>query len=214
VPPEIVLLTAFVAAVAAVALTGWMGRVAGVESAWLRCGLHVLLAGFGGAGAAAIATTWVETVTFAALALACALLVVIDQASFRLPNVIIGPTYLLLLGGLTAAAAMSGDWERLGRAAAGGGVLLVAYFALAWVNPSGLGLGDVKLSGMVGAFLGWFGWPHVFAGTMAGFLLSGLVAVVILITRRGGLKSDFPFGPWMILGAAGGLTWAFVVAGA
>ena len=92
-------------------------------------------------------------------------------------------------------------------------MLRVGYFALAWINPAGLGLGDVKLAGVLGGVLGWFGWPHVMVGVLAGFLLSGAVGLVILITRQGGLKSEFPFGPWMILGATGGLMWAFMAGG-
>ena len=60
---------------AAVALSGWAGRVAGRPSAWLTSGLHVLLATLGGAGAAALGRSWAEVATFALLALGWALLV-------------------------------------------------------------------------------------------------------------------------------------------
>ncbi len=205
------LLTAVAAAIAAVALTSWMTRVADAESPWLASGLHPILAGLGGAGGALISGTWVEALTLGAAAVSFALLAVIDQATFRLPNALVGPTYPVLYLGLAAAAAIGGEWPRLGRALAGGAVLLVGYFILAFINPAGLGLGDVKLAGLLGGVLGWFGWPHLLAGTLAGFLVSGAVGVVILITGRGGLTSDFPFGPWMILGTAGGLMWGFLV---
>ncbi|NLI19168.1 MAG: prepilin peptidase [Actinomycetales bacterium] len=190
-----------------------MCRVAASDSRWLRSGLHIVLAGIGGAGAALVSGTWVEAVTFTAVAVALALLVVVDQATFRLPDVIVGPTFLVLVTGLLVATVLSGEWARFGRAAAAAAVLLVGYFALAWINPAGLGLGDVKLAGVLGGVLGWFGWPHVMVGVLAGFLLSGAVGLVILITRQGGLKSEFPFGPWMILGATGGLMWAFMAGG-
>lgn len=205
VPLTVVVSTALALATAAGALTGWMRRVAGTESRWLGSRLHLLLAAAGGAGAAAVAASWIELVTFALVALACALLVVVDLATYRLPDAITGPTCLVLLVGLAAAAAAGGAWADLGRAALAGVVLLLLYFLLAFVNPAGLGLGDVKLAGILGGLLGWFGWTTVFLGAAAGFLLSGLVGLVILATRRGGLKSEFPFGPWMVAGAALGI---------
>ena len=207
-PPLTIVLTALVLGVAAVVLSGWMRKVAAEESWWLGIGLHVLLAGFGGAGAAALARNELELVAFGGLALALALLAVIDLATFRLPDVITGPTYLFFYGALVAAAATTDGWGQLGRAAAGGAVLLVVYFVLAFINTAGLGLGDVKLAGILGGFLGWFGWLHVLSGTLAAFLLSGLVAIVLLVTRRATLKTEFPFGPWMIAGAGVGVLWA------
>ena len=168
----------------------------------------MLLAGLGGAGACALANGRAELVAFALLALACALLVVIDLAVYRLPDVIVGPMYPILLVALTVQAAVDGDWSRLGRAAAAGAVLALGYFVLALLVPSGLGLGDVKLAGLLGAFLGWAGWPNVFVGTLAAFSLNGIVAVVLLLSRHATRKSATAFGPWMVAGAAIGALWA------
>ncbi len=207
VPPEVVALTAVACGSASVALARWMRRVADQPSDWLTSGLHALFATLGGAGAALLASSWVETVAFGVLALACALLVTIDLAEHRLPDVIVLPMYPILLGGLAVAAAVSGDWGDLGRSAAAMAVLGAGYFALAWINPSGLGLGDVKLAGLLGVFLGWFGWANVLAGTLAAFLLGGAFAVVLLISRRANRRTAFPFGPWMVAGAAVGAVW-------
>ncbi len=75
------------------------------------------------------------------------------------------------------------------------------YLVLALINPSGLGLGDVKLAGLLGAFLGWLGWQQVLLGTLAAFVCSAVVALALLATRRATKKTEFPFGPWMIVGA-------------
>lgn len=206
-PPLVIVLIAFVLGIAAMALTRWMQRVAGEDSVWLGIGMHVFLAAFLGAGAAALARNELEVVAFGGLALSWALLATIDLATFRLPDAITGPTYVFLLITLTAVAATTGEWTRLGRAALGGLALLLLYFVLAFINPAGLGLGDVKLAGIIGSFLGWLGWSHVIAGTLAAFLLSGLVAIALLLTRRATLKTDFPFGPWMIAGATIGAIW-------
>jgi leader peptidase (prepilin peptidase)/N-methyltransferase len=188
----------------AAALTGWIRPMLAERAGWLRWRPHALLAVLTGSGAAALARTWAEVVAYALLAVACALLVVVDLAAYRLPDAIVLPTYPLLFVALTVAAATSGDWSRLGRAALAAGVLLALYLVLALINPSGLGLGDVKLAGLLGAFLGWLGWQEVLLGTLAAFVCSALVALTLLATRRATKKSEFPFGPWMIAGAVMG----------
>lgn len=206
-PPTIVLATAAIIGLAAVVLTPWMRRVAGTDSDWLGSGLHSVLAGIGAAGAATLARDWAELAAFAVLALASALLVVIDLAAYRLPDIIVAPTYPILFAGLTVAATISGDWDGLGRAAMASGILALGYLVLALITPAGLGLGDVKLAGLLGAFLGWLGWQHTIIGTLAAFTLSGVVAIVLLLGTRATRRTAFPFGPCMIVGAAIGAAW-------
>lgn len=78
-------------------------------------------------------------------------------------------------------------------------MLFAAYLVLAFISPAGLGLGDVKFSGAIGLLLGWYGWPYLIVGTVAAFVLNGLVALVAL--ARVGRKAEVPFGPTMIAGA-------------
>lgn len=207
------LVVAALSGAAAAALGPWMRALADSDSRWLRSGVHVVLAIAGGVGATYLAAGWAELVTFAVLAVACALLVPIDLAVFRLPDKIVVPLYPVVFAGLTVAAAVHGEWGALGRAAAAAAVLLVFYFILALINPSGLGLGDVKLSGVLGAFLGWLGWPAVMAGTLAAFALNAAVALVLLAARRVGVKSGIAFGPAMVIGAALGAAYFTVRAG-
>ena len=197
----VVLLTALVSAATAGVLTSWLRRLAEADSAWFGSHAHVLLAGLGGAGAATLAHGWAELVAFALLALACALLVVLDLAVYRLPDAIVGPMYPILAVALTVQTAITGDWSRLGRAAIAGAALALGYLVLALLAPSGLGLGDVKLAGLLGAFLGWAGWPNVLIGTLAAFTLNGVVAAVLLLTRRVTRSGALAFGPWMVAGA-------------
>lgn len=203
----VVVLTGLAAGGTAAALTPWLRELAGTGSAWTRSFTHVVVAALGGAGAALLARGWVELTAFVVLAVACALLVVVDLTSYRLPDRITLPTYPVLAVLLTAAAAVENDWTRLGRAAAAAAVLLVAYFVLAFINPDGLGLGDVKLAGLLGAFLGWFGWNHVLMGTLAAFVLGAVFGLGLVVTRRANRHTAFPFGPWMVAGAAVGAAW-------
>jgi leader peptidase (prepilin peptidase)/N-methyltransferase len=200
-------LTALLTGTTAAILTPWLRKVADSDSAWFRSRTHVLLAVLGGLGAAKVARGWAELVAFALLAVACAMLVVVDLAVYRLPDVIVGPMYPILAVALTVQTTVDGDWSRLGRAAIAGGVLAVSYLVLALLVPSGLGLGDVKLAGLLGVFLGWTGWPNVLVGTVAAFTLNGIVAVILLVSRRATRKSAIAFGPWMVAGAAIGALW-------
>jgi leader peptidase (prepilin peptidase)/N-methyltransferase len=212
--PSVVLVTAAVTGLAAVALTPWMRGIAASPSRWLDSGLHALLAAFGGAGAAALASGWAELVAFGLLAVAGALLVVIDLAVHRLPDVLVGPTYPVLLLALAVASATGAGWGSFGRAVAAGAILVAGYFTMAFIAPSGLGLGDVKLSGLLGLFLGWLGWTQVLLGSLAAFVIGGLVAVVLLVTRRARRDTDVAFGPSMIAGAVLGAAWGPTVLGA
>ena len=201
--------SAVVSGLAATVLGKWMRSLAGSDSRWLRSGLHVVLAAAGGFGAAYLALGWADLVTFAALSVGCALLVAIDLAVFRLPDKVVLPLYPVMFGGLAVTAAIFDVWGSLGRAAAAAVALLAFYFVLALINPSGLGLGDVKLSGVLGAFLGWFGWPAVVAGTLAAFVINATVALVLLAAGRVGAKSGIAFGPAMVIGAVvGAAYWA------
>jgi leader peptidase (prepilin peptidase)/N-methyltransferase len=64
------------------------------------------------------------------------------------------------------------------------------------------GLGDVKLLAGVGLMLGF---NRAFTGLLAGLLVSGLVLVLLLVTRRIGRQTFVPFGPFLIFGALWGL---------
>lgn len=135
-------------------------------------------------------------------------LAAIDLDTRRLPNVIVLPSYPVLGGLLLLASALTGDWTSFGRAAIGGAALWLLYFLVMIAKPGGMGFGDVKLAGLLGAALGWLGWGSLVVGAFAAFLVGGMFAVALLVAGRAGRKSAIPFGPWMLLGA-----WIGVFAG-
>lgn len=202
--PALILVTALGAGVAALGLSRWARALAGTESRWLQTGVLVPFAVLGGVGAAISAENVAELVGYSLLAVFLAVLVVVDLAVYRLPDVIVGPLYFVLFAALTLAAALSGDWGRLGRAALAAGVIAFGYLVLAFIAPSNLGLGDVKLSGLLGAFLGWLGWSHAFVGTLAAFVLGGFFALFLVVAKRAHKRTSFAFGPWMVIGAVVG----------
>jgi leader peptidase (prepilin peptidase)/N-methyltransferase len=128
-------------------------------------------------------------------------LAAIDLDVHRLPNSIVLPAYLVGGVALTVAAIAAGDLVSLARAAAGAGILFAFYLVLALIAPRGMGMGDVKLAGVLGLFLGWFGWEALAVGALAAFLLGGLYGVILILARRARRTTGIPFGPWMLAGA-------------
>ena len=148
-----------------------------------------------------IGPVW-ELPAFLVLAAVAVLLTIIDVQHRLLPNRVLGPAFGTAAILLTGAAALSGDWSALLRAGVAALVLFAVYLFLALIAPSGLGMGDVKLAGLIGLYLGWIGWDAVVLGAAAGFVLQAVAGLVLLAGRRIGLRSELPFGPAMLLGAA------------
>lgn len=157
------------------------------------------------AGAVSAVLVMVAFLYLAAITIALAL---IDLDVHKLPNVIVIPAYGVSAALLGAASILSGTYGPLlasGIAMAG---LFLLYLVMALVYPGGMGLGDVKLAGVLGIYLGWAGWGAVAVGAFSAFLLAGIFSVVLLATKRAGRKSGIPFGPWMFVGA-----WLGIVVG-
>lgn len=135
------------------------------------------------------------------LALVALPLAAIDVEQHRLPDVLTLPSYPIALALLGAAALADGHGRLMLSVLAGMAGLVAVYGLLHLVNPRGMGLGDVKLAGVLGAYLGWLGVDAWLVGAVLGVLLGGLTALVLLALRRVTAKSPLPFGPFMIAGA-------------
>lgn len=119
---------------------------------------------------------------------------VIDLEHRIIPNRITGPAALTALA-LGLALDPSGQLQRLEWTAAIAGFLLVA----ALISPAGMGMGDVKLLGVIGLLLGR---PVVIALFVA--LACNVVTGVVLAHRHGiqrARKTGLAFGPYLALGA-------------
>ena len=113
------------------------------------------------------------------------------------------PNKIVIAGSIAAVAIVAaGDAGELGEraiaAAAGGGILFLVVLAY----PRGMGMGDAKLVGMMGLYLGRALAPAV----LIGFAVGALVGVA-LIARHGAQarKQAVPFGPFLALGGIIGL---------
>jgi leader peptidase (prepilin peptidase)/N-methyltransferase len=82
----------------------------------------------------------------------------------------------------------------------GGGLLyLIALLYLRLRKREGMGMGDVKLLAMIGAFLGWKSIIYV---TLISSVLGTIVGLVIIVYKRGDIRYALPFGPFLSLAAA------------
>jgi leader peptidase (prepilin peptidase)/N-methyltransferase len=115
----------------------------------------------------------------------------IDLEHRLLPNVIVGPA---ALAGFTLSVLENPErwWVYLVSALAVGGGL----FALAFAYRGGMGMGDVKMGGMLGAFLGPYAALAVFLGAFVGAITGGLLMAAGKMQRRQAL----PFGVFMAMG--------------
>ncbi|HEY8457236.1 MAG TPA: A24 family peptidase [Actinopolymorphaceae bacterium] len=134
------------------------------------------------------------------LALAGVVLGYVDLRVRLLPNAVVLPSYAVVAGLLILAATASGDWRALVGAAGGGAAVWAFLAVLGLIAPSGMGFGDVKLGGVLGLGLGWFGPGHVLIGVMVAFAAGGLASLVLITLRRATRKSAVPFGPFLVLG--------------
>jgi prepilin signal peptidase PulO-like enzyme (type II secretory pathway) len=124
------------------------------------------------------------------LLIALALVVVLDLGSRIIPDVITLPGIvyaLLLAAGFRGAA---GFVEGVLGALVGGAMVLL--FAI--VSRGGIGGGDIKLTAMLGAALGWKGAFVAFALSQ---ITAGLVALILVIVRR--WRQPMPVGAFIAL---------------
>jgi leader peptidase (prepilin peptidase)/N-methyltransferase len=64
-----------------------------------------------------------------------------------------------------------------------------------------MGLGDVKLSFVLGLALGWFGVGETIVGLFLGFVYGAVVGMVLIVTKLRTRKDHVPFGPFLAAGA-------------
>lgn len=137
----------------------------------------------------------------------CVALSVIDWRTKLLPRRLVLPAHaaVLLLAG--AAAGLDQDGTALVRALIGMVVVRSVFWVLWWVRSSGMGFGDVRLSALLGFALAHLGWGEVLVGIYASFILFTVPGVLLAVVRRDRafLKSSFPFGPFMVVGALVGV---------
>ncbi|MEY9889255.1 leader peptidase (prepilin peptidase)/N-methyltransferase [Catenulispora sp. MAP5-51] len=160
---------------------------------------------------------WAATVSLAAvITLVCAMRMASDPAVFaccyfsaagtvmsvmdikvmRLPDFMTLPSYPVMLVALAWASSQIGEARSLYRAA-GAAAILLALFGVLHLT-AGVGLGDVKLVGLIGMLLGFQGWTVVLRGLfLACMIAAGWAAAMRVQARR---DAHIPMGPALVAG--------------
>lgn len=153
------------------------------------------------AGGTAARFADIERLLFIAWLAALAVLSWHDLRTRRIPTAIVNPATAVGAAALAGTAWRSGAPLRLGTAAATAAGAYAAFAVLHALNPDGLGYGDVRLSGLLGLYLGWLGPAAMLTAALLGALGAAAAALVLLAQRRGP-GATLPFGPFLAGGAA------------
>jgi leader peptidase (prepilin peptidase)/N-methyltransferase len=125
-------------------------------------------------------------------------LAVIDVRSRRLPNRLVLPGYLVASATLAAVGLSSPASTSIVTALIAAAAYLLFLFVLSWAG--GMGMGDVKLAGVLGAAAGLVSPSAAILSPLLAFGFGGLASAVLLVTRRGTRATRIPFGPFMLFG--------------
>lgn len=168
-----------------------------------------LLAAAAAVGGGAVAwrsaePTWVTAVYLVLLA-PMVLLVATDLEQRRLPHLALDPLIAGALIFMPFNPAVTPLNALLGAAAA------VAFLGLTGLLVrGGVATGDLYLVIPIGLLTGW---PTVFTALFAGALLSAVTGIGLLASRRAGLRTYIPFGPFLVAGLVIALAWDPTVLG-
>lgn len=134
-----------------------------------------------------------EAAVLAVFSLSMLAVLFIDLEHQIIPDVITIPGTLL---GILAGILVGGDVLNriLGAAVGGLGLLALAWGYRLLTGVAGMGMGDVKLMAMIGAFLGWQGAVGV---VLLGSLGGSLVGILMLLLRRANRRTLLPFGSFL-----------------
>ena len=134
------------------------------------------------------------------LVLGCILIVLfaIDLEVHLLPNSITIPG---IVAGFAFSFVTEPGWlSSLIGIAVGGGLLIAIYAAYYRIRgEEGLGIGDIKMLAMIGAFLGW---KLTLFTLIIGSFSGSFVGLFFILTQRGDMKYALPFGTFLAFGAA------------
>jgi leader peptidase (prepilin peptidase) / N-methyltransferase len=151
-----------------------------------------------------------ESLALICLGYSFIVMMMIDLYHYILPDVITLPGILigLILTWTTQLGSPLGTFDDalIGVAVGGGGLWAFAFIFEKITGKVGMGLGDVKLLAMVGAWLGWQALPYtIFFAALMGSVV-GLSWIGLMGRDR---SKPIPFGPYLVLAA-----WSYIFIGA
>jgi leader peptidase (prepilin peptidase)/N-methyltransferase len=172
----------------------WPDDEASRRAAGWRTVLLAVAAGVAGWAIAARSTLplWATLVHLLVLAI-LVLLAATDLEQRRLPHILLDPLILIAVAFVPFNPTVSAVNAVIGAAVA------VAFLGvLGLIIRSGVALGDLYLVAPLGLLLGW---PAIFLAIFVAAVISSVTSLALLVSRRVGLKSYIPFGPFLVAGA-------------
>jgi leader peptidase (prepilin peptidase) / N-methyltransferase len=121
------------------------------------------------------------------------LLTATDLEQRRLPHLVLDPLILI-----AAAFVPFNPGVAPLDALIGAGAAVAFLGALALVVRGGLAVGDLYLVAPIGLMLGW---PVIFSALFGAAFLAAGASLALLVSRRVGMRSYIPFGPFLVAGA-------------
>ncbi|MDP2910421.1 MAG: prepilin peptidase [bacterium] len=137
--------------------------------------------------------------------ISCFLIIIFvyDLKHYIIPDKVIYPAILLTLG--FRICDFIGNWElgigNLGAisnyfgAALGGAMFFLMIVLIS--RGKWMGVGDIKLAFLIGLLLGW---PNTLLALFLAFLIGAIIGLGLIILKKKTIKSELPFGPFLILG--------------
>ena len=144
------------------------------------------------------APSWGDAATGVFLVSSCLALLAIDYDHQILPDWITLPGTAVGLALAFVSLRRTPLQALLGAAIGAGGLFLLAFIYEKIAKQEGMGLGDVKMLGMIGSLLGPTG---VVVTLLLGSVSGSVVGVGLILTRGGDAKTKLPFGVFLALGA-------------
>ena len=143
---------------------------------------------------------FIAQAAFCLLCLGLVALTLIDLQTYRLPREISYSTLGLGAPMLTMSAVASGEPSRIWGLILGALAALTVTGFLHLASRGALGDGDVRMSPLLGAYLGWLDPLSVVHGLMLSFTLGAIAGVLLMIMTKADRRTALPFGPFLAMG--------------
>lgn len=148
---------------------------------------------------------WVETIFYLGLFSALLVIFVFDLKHLEIPMPVLWlalvwtVVFLLILDGLAFIPGQDILASRIFSGNLAGLLAFGFFFALSFGSKEKwMGMGDAYLALLIGLALGW---PQSFLALLLAFLLGSLIGIGLVLLKKKTLKSQIPFGPFLVSGA-------------